>query len=132
MTPPTEADLISVIATVLALVIGPRLAPIVGIYVGLLLGWCAGCMIGLLRRDPKLGIGTGWFVAISLLITLGVTVPIAAALSNALPGFDYHWFVFPLAVIIPTIGTDWFAFGAWVWENVIKTWLLRRSGGAEK
>lgn len=132
MTPPSEADLISVIATVLAVVIGPRLAPIIGIYVGLLLGWCAGCMIGLFRRDSKLGISTGWFVAISLLITLGVTVPIAVVMSNAMPGTSYHWFVFPLAVIIPMIGTDWFAFSSWVWEHLLKAWLLRLSGGAEK
>lgn len=118
MQPPTEMDLISVIAAVLVVLIGPQFAPVLSAYAVIVMGWFVGLLIGLFRREPGSRVSTLMFVVVSLIITLGVSVPAASAASEYLGGIEFKSLLMPVAFAIPAIGEDWGKFFVWVWGKV--------------
>lgn len=118
MHTPTETDLIGVVVAVLALFIGPQVAPVLGAYAVIVIGWFAGTLIGLFRREPGSRVGTLLFVVVSLIITLGVTVPAASFVASYLGSVEFKSLLFPIAVAIPAIGEDWGTFFVWAWGKV--------------
>lgn len=106
---------------VFAVFLGPELAPFASAYALILLGWFAGLLIGTYLRPPdgkRLPIAA--FAFVSLVVVLGVTVPlsnfVAHYASTAIPGqaVDAKGLFLAIAVAIPAIGHRWVAVGKWL------------------
>lgn len=117
MTPP-EPDLspLSVVVALLTLFVGPQLAPALGAYSLILIAWFGGVLIGVYRLPPAPRGVVAVFVIVSLIVTLGITVPAADLLARYMPLLDAKGLMFPIAVLIPAVGYSWLAVGAWVWS----------------
>lgn len=117
MTPP-EPDLspLSVVVSLLTILVGPQLAPALGAYGLILVGWFGGVLIGVYRRPPDFRVNVAVFMAVSLIVTLGVTVPAADALARYMPVFEAKGLIFPIAVAIPAVGHNWMDIAAWLWS----------------
>ena len=113
-TPPLDPFTIAV--ALAAAMVGPKLAPYVGAYTLILMGWFAGVLIGIYRRDVGSRIGTGAFVVVSFILTIGSTVATAETLSPHL-GVSITYLLIPVAVLIPAVGDTWFDVARWLWDN---------------
>lgn len=133
MVPPSpDLTPVAVAITLLGVVVGPELADAAGAYSVIVLGWFAGFLIGLWRRPPESRIGVLAFLLVTLLLTLGVTVPMAMILSETVAK-TVPWIsvggarglLFPLAVILPAVGHSWFDVASHAWsamKNRIARW----------
>ena len=111
------------------LVFGPQLAHVIGAYALIVLAWLGGALIGLWRRDPSDRLGVARFVIVSLVLTLGATVPVARWIDGQFNGVDAANLLFPVAFLIPAIGTDWVRIGRWVADLVGRRWSRGNDGG---
>lgn len=128
MTPP-DADLtpLAVAVAGLTVLLGPQMAMAVGAYSIILLGWLGGVMVGAYRMPPGTRLQLAAFVAVSLVAVLGVTVPLATVVSDALrvavpwmDRTDHKALLFPVAFLLPAVGHSWLEVGRWVWEHLQK------------
>jgi len=126
MTPP-EPDLspLSVVVALLTLFVGPQLAPALGAYSLILIAWFGGVLIGVWRLPPAPRGMVAVFTVVTLIVTLGVTVPAADVLARHMPVLEAKGLLFPIAVLIPAVGHSWLDVAAWVWS-------LRRRFSAPK
>ncbi len=123
MTPP-EPDLNPLAVLVLlatAAGVSPQIAEALGTYGLIVFGWFAGVQIGLWRLPPTLRIRMAGFVAVSLIVTLGITVPAATALALRMPMVSAQAALFVLAVGIPAVGHSWLDVAAWAAGLMRKT-----------
>lgn len=118
MASPPSPDLspAGALLMVFAAVIGPAWAPFASAYTMILLGWFAGLLIATYlrpvdgKRFPILA-----FAFVSLVVVLGVTVPlsnfVAHYASTAVPGgpVDAQGLFLVISVAIPAIGHRWVA-----------------------
>lgn len=123
----TDPDL-SLLGLAVALataLVGPQLALYVGTYGVIALAWLGGVFIGLYRvRGPVSRGFMAGFAAVSFLVTLGLTVPLAEVAADwivkAAPwasSTGAKGLLFPVAVLIPAIGTSWIDIGRWIWSK---------------
>lgn len=119
--PPPDLSPASALLMVFAAAIGPELAPFASAYSLILLGWFAGLLIGTYMRPPdgkRLPIAA--FAFVSLVVVLGVTVPLSRAIagyaSAAAPGapIDAQALFLAVAVAIPAVGYRWRDVGGWL------------------
>lgn len=120
-----EPDLnpISVTVMVLTAVMGPELAQVAGAYTIILMGWFGGLIWGALRLPAGGRFKLVLLCVLSLILTLGITVPLAEFVSNnaaRLGGWEFtsKGLLFPIAVAIPAIGHSWPDLFAWAWRIV--------------
>lgn len=136
MTPPDQdLSLLAVAVMAMSAVLGPQLAVAFAAYSIILLGWLGGVMVGVYRMPPTSRVRTrvAGFVAVTLVATLGVTVPLAGALAGGLHvvapwanGTEAKGLLFPVAFAVSAIGHSWLEIGRWVWGVV-----QRRIGGVQ-
>ena len=119
--PASPLDPISVAVALAGAVLGPAMAGIVGAYGVILLGWLGGALVGLWRRDPSDRLGVVRFLVITLILTLGATVPASQWLDSQFDWAESGSLLFPVAFLIPAIGTDWVRVGRWALN-----WIGRR------
>jgi hypothetical protein len=124
LMPPPEPDLtpVAVAASLAAVLLGPQYAATLGAYSIILIGWCAGVLIGVYRMPPGPRIHAAAFVAVSLLLTMGATVPLAEAAADALrvvapwmSSTEAKGLLFPVAVLLPAVGHSWAGVATWAW-----------------
>lgn len=85
---------------------GPRAAQFISAYALVLLGWFAGLLIGLYRRDMESRMPTLVYVVVSLIASLGFTVPFATALDGT-AGFAYTGLLLPVSCAIAALPDKW-------------------------
>lgn len=85
---------------------GPKAAQFISAYALILLGWFGGLMIGLYRRDLDSRMPTVVYVIVSLIASLGITVPIAMALDGT-AGFAYTGLLLPVSGAIAALPDKW-------------------------
>lgn len=117
-TPSPDLSPASALLAALAILIGPVLAPYASAYSLILMGWCAGVLIGIYLWPPS---GQGKpqmpalvFAIVTLLLVLGVTVPVSRGVALGLAS-HFAWLdwvsadalLFPTAVLVPAIGHRW-------------------------
>lgn len=99
---------------------GPKAAQFISAYSLILLGWFAGLFIGLYRRDHESRMPTPVYVIVSLVASLGFTVPLAVALDGT-AGFQYTGLLLPVSAAIAALPDKWrLAFDKlWeIWQTV--------------
>ena len=125
--PPPDLNLLSVVVAVLTIVIGPELALVLGTYSIILLGWFGGVILGVYRQPPAApGLTVLGFVAVTLIVTLGITVPVAQVLEGYVPLLEAKGMLLPVAFAVPAVGHSWLDVGAWLWRQ------FKRRAGADK
>lgn len=85
---------------------GPRAAQFISAYALILLGWFAGLLIGLYRRDVDSRMPTAVYVIVSLIGSVGFTVPFAMALDGT-AGFAYTGLLLPVSLAIAALPDKW-------------------------
>jgi len=109
-TPPQPPDVdVSAFAAILAIagfIWGPIAAQFVAAYALILLGWFAGLLIGLYRRDENARMPTLVYVVVSLIGSVGFTVPFAVALDGT-AGFAYTGLLLPVSLAIAALPDKW-------------------------
>ncbi len=85
---------------------GPRAAQFISAYALILLGWFAGLLIGLYRRDENARMPTLVYVVVSLIGSVGFTVPFAVALDGT-AGFAYTGLLLPVSLAIAALPDKW-------------------------
>lgn len=85
---------------------GPKAAQFISAYSLILVGWFAGLMIGLFRRDIDSRMPTFVYVIVSLVASLGFTVPVAVALDGT-AGFQYTGLLLPISAAIAALPDKW-------------------------
>lgn len=138
MTPPDQdLTLLGVAIGLLTAFMGPQLAVVVGTYSIILMGWLGGVLVGAYRMPP---VARAWqlpaFVLVSLLCTLGVTVPLAQVTVEALHAVA-PWLaqttakalLFPLAFALPAVGHSWADVVRWCWRQVQRRLGVAAVGG---
>lgn len=116
MTPP-EPDLNPLAVLVLIITaagVSPQVAAAAGTYGLVLFAWFAGALVGLWRLPPTLRIRVAGFLVVSLIVTMGVTVPLSNALAAHMPLLDAQGALFIVAAGIPAVGHSWLAVATWV------------------
>lgn len=119
-----EPDLspVAVAVALLTVALGPEFAAIVGAYSVILIGWVGGVMVGVWRMPPAPRPHLAAFVLVSLVASLGVTVPLAELLADFMRAAapwasraEAKGLLLPLAFAIPAIGHSWADVAAWAW-----------------
>lgn len=128
--PEPDLNPVSVAVLVLTALVGPQFAAVAGAYTVIGFGWFAGVIVGAYRMPREGRMPLGLFVLLTLVVTLGITVPLAnflAANSAAfLPGAvatSSSGLLFPVAFAFPAIGHSWGAIVTWC------VGLIRRRAG---
>lgn len=114
--PEVDVSLFAAFLAVAGFIWGPTAAQFVAAYSLIFFAWFAGLLVGLYRRngDAKL---PGWaYALITLVVCVGMTVPIAKWLSNYL-GASFTGLLLPVAFLIAAAPDKWQAAGAWAWEK---------------
>lgn len=137
MTPPDQdLSLLTVSVLALSAVLGPQLAMAFAAYSIIMLGWLGGVMVGVYRMPPTSRVRSqvAGFVAVTLVATLGVTVPLAGALADGLHAVapwaystQANGLLFPVAFAVPAIGHTWLDVAKWAWG-----FFQRRIGGIQR
>lgn len=124
---PNEPDLtpVAVVISLLTIAMGPQFAATVGAYSIILLGWCGGVMVGVYRMPPAPRLHVAAFVLVSLVLVLGVTVPLAEIAASALrvaapwmTATEAKGLLFPVAFALPAVGHSWAGVVRWAWGLV--------------
>jgi hypothetical protein len=118
--PDPDLNPVSVAVLVLTAIVGPQFATVAGAYTVILFGWFGGVIVGALRMPHQGRMPLGLFVLLSLIVTMGATVPLSDFLSlnttRFLPGtvsMGSAGLLFPVAFALPAIGHSWVGIVAW-------------------
>lgn len=103
---PENLDLFAAALMLASFYWGPKAAQFISAYALILLGWFGGLMIGLYRRDIDSHMPTFVYVVVSLIASLGVTVPLAMWLDGA-AGFAYTGLLLPISGAIAALPDKW-------------------------
>jgi len=114
MSASPDLDPVSIAAAIAGSFIGPQLAPYIGAYSVILVAWIGGVIIGLYRRDPASRMSAAAFIAVTFVMTIGLTAFIASSLATKFSA-ESTTFLFPVALIIPAVGDSWIGVAQWVW-----------------
>jgi hypothetical protein len=112
-TPPL--DPVAIAVTVAGLLIGEKLAPLAGAYAVIVLAWLGGVIVGLYRREKTARMSTANFVAVTLILTLGLTSFVSAQMSVHF-NIEITTLLFPVAFLIPAVGDSWIDIGRWAFN----------------
>ncbi len=119
-TPPHPPDVdVSAFAAALALagfIWGPTAAQFVAAYALILFAWFGGLLVGLYRRNGDARLPSWAYALITLVVCVGMTVPIAQWLSSYL-GASYTGLLLPVAFLIAAAPDKWQAAGSWAWDT---------------
>jgi hypothetical protein len=121
---------LAVAVAIAGALLGPRWAPYVGAYGLILFGWLGGVLVGLYRKDAGTRVHVAAFLAVSLVVTIGATVPLAEIASDYVPKATLQTLLFPVAFLIPAIGMDWLRIGRWVVAKLGDVITRKAEGGA--
>lgn len=113
---------ISVAATVLAGLLGPKLAVIASAYGIILIGWFAGLLIGFWRFDEVSKRFMLGYTIVTMIVAVGSTVALSSWLAQYVP-IEASGLYMIVAGSIPAIGPNW----PQVWE-----WVAKRGPWARK
>lgn len=122
---------LSVAVAIAGALLGPKLAPYVGAYGLILFGWLGGVLVGLYRKEPGTRVHVAAFLAVSFVLTVGATVPLAEMASDYVPKATVATLLFPVAFLIPAVGLDWLKVGRWVAERIAAFVSRKTEGGAQ-
>jgi hypothetical protein len=137
MAPEPDLSPVAVAVALVTVLLGGQFAQAIGAYSVILLGWLGGAMIGVLRMPTVPRLTLAACIVASLVVTLGVTVPLAALLADVLhtaapatKTLDARDLLFVVAAAIPAIGHSWGSVltRAWRWVTRQKASANRESG----
>ena len=112
MPPEPDFSLVHIAVMMLTVAIGPEFAEAGGVYFVILFGWFGGVIWGAFRL-PRSHMRLSLFVLMTLVFTLGLTVPLAQLLAASVPKaypaleFTMKGLLFPVAAAIPAVGHSW-------------------------
>jgi hypothetical protein len=121
MSATPDLDPVSIAAAIVGSVIGPQLAPYIGAYSVILLAWVGGVIVGLYRRDPTSRMSAAGFIAVTFVMTLGLTAVIASTLAARISA-ESTTLLFPVAFMIPAVGDSWADIVRWVAGRLRAKW----------
>lgn len=104
--PDLDLSLWAAALTVAGFYWGPKAAQFISAYALILLGWFGGLFIGLYRRDMNARMPTLVYVVVSLIASVGFTVPFAMALDGT-AGFAYTALLLPVSAAIAAFPDKW-------------------------
>jgi len=135
MAPEPDLSPVAVAVALAAAMLGGQFAQAIGAYSVILLGWLGGAMVGVWRMPTLPRLTLAAYIVASLVVTLGVTVPLSAVLADALRSaspdlrsLDAKDLLFVVALAIPAIGHSWGDVLARAWRLVAR---LRLASGKE-
>ena len=85
---------------------GPKAAQFISAYALILLGWFGGLLVGLYRRDVDTSMPTWAYVIVSLIASVGFTVPLATALDGT-AGLAASGLLLPVSAAIAALPDKW-------------------------
>lgn len=122
MAPEPDLSPVAVAVALVTVLLGTQFAQAIGAYSVILLGWLGGCMIGVLRMPTVPRLTLAAYVVASLVVTLGVTVPLSILLADVLhtahaatKSLDATDLLFFVAAAIPAVGHSWGAVLSRLW-----------------
>lgn len=121
MSATPDLDPVSIAAAIAGALLGPQLAPYIGAYSVVLLAWVGGVIVGLYRRDPASRMSAAAFIAVTFVMTLGLTTFIASLLASKLSA-ESTTFLFPVAFMIPAVGDSWADIVRWAASRIRAKW----------
>jgi len=121
MSATPDLDPVSIAAAIAGALLGPQLAPYIGAYSVVLLAWVGGVIVGLYRRDPTSRMSAAGFIAVTFVMTLGLTAFIASVLAARISA-ESTTLLFPVAFAIPAVGDSWIDIARWVAQRVRAKW----------
>lgn len=120
--PDPQLSPVALATALFTLILGPQLAPYAGAYSVIVFGWTAGVFVGALRLPEGGRFRLPVFVIVSLIVTLGMSVPMAELLATNASRVLPDWIIgassgllFPVSFAIPAVGHSWPAVATWAW-----------------
>lgn len=128
MSATPNLDPVSIAAAIAGSFLGPQLAPYIGAYSVVLLAWVGGVIVGLYRRDPASRMNAAAFIAVTFVMTVGLTSFIASLLASKISA-ESTTFLFPVAFMIPAVGDSWAHVVRWAVDRVRTKWEKEKPSG---